>query len=49
MSALKRYEKLVRFLGKMKRDLIRLIGVFTMQVVSFACAELKLDLSFDAT
>ena len=28
----------------MKRHLIRHIGVFTVQVVSFACAELKLDL-----
>ncbi len=44
MSALKGYEKLVRFLGKVKRHLIRHIGVFTMQVVSFACAELELDL-----
>ena len=44
MSALKRYEKLVRFLGKMKRHLIRQIGVFTVQVVSFAFAELELDL-----
>ena len=44
MSALKGYEKLVRFLGKMKRHLIRHIGVFTLQVVSFACAKLELDL-----
>src|SRR5208337_2553843 len=44
MSALKGYEKLVRFLGKMKRHLIRHIGVFTMQVVSFACTELELNL-----
>ena len=43
MSALKGYEKLVRFLGKVKRDLIRQIGVFTMQVVCFACAKLELD------
>ena len=44
MSALKRYEKLVRFLGKMKRHLIRQIGVFTIQIVSFARTELELDL-----
>jgi len=44
MSALKGYEKLVHFLGKMKRHLIRQIGVFTMQVVCFACAKLELDL-----
>jgi len=36
MSALKGYEKLMRFLGKMKRHLIGHIGVFTMQIVSFA-------------
>ena len=34
----------MRFFGKMKRHLIRHIGVFTLQVVSFACAELKLNL-----
>ena len=44
MSALEGQEKLVCFLGKMKRDLIRHVGVFTMQVVSFACAKLELDL-----